>query len=120
MSPRVDTGLTHEVCPIERIERPVLPEALYCSGATKDMAIGPHEVDPVVCGVSLLKMRDTDGKGMLTGSAAVEGILAAAERAVLGQADTVLDAVTILYQGANLGICLSSEGYNQGTISQAL
>jgi hypothetical protein len=42
-----------------------------------------------------LKVSDADGKGMLTGRAAVEGIFAATERAVIGEGDTVFSAVAV-------------------------
>ena len=84
------------------------------------MAVGPHEVNPIRYRVMSLQTGEADGQRVLTSSAAVESILAGAEGAMPGERDTVLDAVAVLDQGANLGVCLSDEDHREAPILQAL
>jgi hypothetical protein len=57
---------------------------------------------------------------MLTGSAAVQGVLAATERAMLGEGDTVLDAIAVAYDRADLRVSLTGEGDSKAAIAEAL
>jgi hypothetical protein len=68
----------------------------------------------------LLEDRDTHGKLVFTDDASIQGIPARTKVATSAEVNSVLEAVTVAYQSANLAIRPKGNSYVKAAVAKAL
>jgi hypothetical protein len=119
LEPFISTSVTPpNIAPVQRVQRPVLPEASRLLLPTEYRAVLPHQVYAVLSLLVLLEYMDTERNLMLTGRATVQRILTGTEVATVGEIHAVLVSVAVLDECADFALRPKGNGDGEGTVSK--